>query len=875
MNATPQYPSGVGRLFPSLERWQAERGTEVADRGGRTRRRFPIRTLFASLAVCALLGVSAAEAGSLAPGPRVVAEYDRNFIERTGAQTLEELLDTGIIRYFLTGGQALLVLVDGRPYSTTGGDLDPLPLSAVERIEILGGDSLGTLGAGTLRGALNVVLRKDLDGFETRVLSRMPSRDGGDGRQGSVFWGGAVGQGRLTLGADISNRQEIPGRSREHSRSDWAGVETFSQAKNVSVSGNTVFVVKLDEDGSRQLDENGMPLPTRSVALGDCDPVHGYVPGLSNPPGITTGDLGCGFAYGNIWWDTSSREQQTAILVLDHPLGDDAELHLDANFTQYETGFQYAPSVDVFSFDPTDDLLTAINEAAGSAFEADANDWFSVGHRLVGHGNRFWTTEGEEYDISLGVEGRLTEGMGYDARFDAYRWDSFLTGDNLVRATTIREKIKAGEYDLVNPFSDDPVHLEAIKDSRVTEEEDSGSQSLSARLALEGSGFSIGNRDAAWTTGIELGTVESHQLLRFRDRHDATHPVTDVLGSGGVSYAGERTYVAAFGEALLPVADRLDFRVAGRGSELDDVGGLGSWRLGAEYRATDIVTLRGSWSTGESSPSMAHLYSTEVQGHPYVLCDPGSGPPPRTCPAPNPRQVTQELSGNLDLDPVKGERLAFGAEARQGPFFVGGEWYRQSTSDGVGLNTATWAILNLHECEPDGAKVNCIEREGGGDITLHRGFENIAESQISGVNTRFGAGFRTSWGVVGMRGAWRYVVDAERRYAGVESRYVIARNAFRVGFLVKRGNVSAIWTANYRSGFENQTETGEFESWTGHDVVVDWADPLGFEGARFSAGVFNLTDTPLTTDTANPNSTDGPTAAGWGRTFFLTFNMTF
>ena len=415
-----------------------------------------MRTLLASLAVFALLGVSAAEAGSLAPGPRVVAEYDRNFIERTGAQTLEELLDTGIIRYFLTGGQALLVLVDGRPYSTTGGDLDPLPLSAVERIEILGGDSLGTLGAGTLRGALNVVLRKDLDGFETRVLSRMPSRDGGDGRQGSVFWGGAAGEGRLTLGADISDRQEIPGRSRVHSRSEWVEGGTFSQAKNVSVSGNTVFVVQLDEDRNRQLDENGMPLPTRSVALGDCDPAHGYVPDLSNPPGITTDDLGCGFAYGNIWWDTSSREQQTAILVLEHPLGDDAELHLDANLTQYETGFQYAPSVDVFSIDlpSTDsdnngqsDLLDAINAAAtsaGSNFQADADDWFSVGHRLVGHGNRFWTTEGEEYDISLGVEGRLTESLGYDTRIDAYRWDSFLTGDNLVHAGRIRGENRGG-----------------------------------------------------------------------------------------------------------------------------------------------------------------------------------------------------------------------------------------------------------------------------------------------------------------------------------------------------------------------------------------------------------------------------------------------
>ena len=823
-----------------------------------------------------MLAAGAAQAGSLAPGPRVVAEFDRGFIERSGAQTLEELLNTGITRYFLTGGQALLVLVDGRSYSTTGGNLEPLPLSAVERIEILGGDSLGTLGAGTLRGAINVVLRKDLDGFETRAGTRMPSRDGGDGRQGSVFWGGAVGEGRMTLGVDAIDRQEIPGRSRVHSRSEWVPGGTFSQARNVSVSGNTVFVVRRDQDGNRELDENGEPLPKRSVALGDCEPVHGYVPGLSNPPGTDpdNNDEGCGYAYGDIWWDTKSREQQTAVVDLDHPLGDDAELRLEANFTQYETNFRYAPSVDVFSFTPTDNLLEAINEAAGPSFQADADDRFSVGHRMVAHGNRHWQLKGEEYDISLGVEGRLTESLGYDARIDAYRSDSLETGFNLVHAETMRERIRTGAYDLEDPFSDDPAHLAAIRDSRVRQVEDSGSESLAALMALEGSGFAIGGRDAAWTTGIELGRYEAHQILQYRGQDGAIYNVTEVLGSGGVSYAGERQSAALFGEALLPVAEGLDLRVAGRGAELDDVGRLASWRLGTEYRATDVVTLRGSWSTGESAPAMVYLYSTEVQGHPYVLCDPGAGPPPRTCAAPNPRQVTQELTRNPNLDPVKAERLSFGAEAREGPFFLGGEWYRLTTSDGVGLNTATWAMLNLPECAAGGAMENCIDRQGG-DITIRRGFENIAESEILGISTRFGGGFRTSWGVVGMRGAWRYVIDAERRYAGVEAPYVIARNAFRLGFLVRRGSLSAIWTANYRSSFENASRTGTFESWTGHDVVLDWADPLGLDGARFSAGVFNLTDTPLTTDTANPNSTDGPTAAGWGRTFFLTFNARF
>ncbi|MCY3671205.1 MAG: TonB-dependent receptor, partial [Alphaproteobacteria bacterium] len=796
-----------------------------------------MKTFWASLAVAVLLVMTgAAEAGPLAPQPRVVAKYERDFIERSGAQTLQELLDTGIIRYFLTGGQNLLVLIDGRPYSSTGGNLESVPLSAVERIEVLAGDSLGSM-AGTVRGALNIVLRKSLDGFEARTVTRAPSREGGDAWQGSVFWGGAFGEGgRMTLGVDVIDRQEIPGSERVHSRSEWVEGGSFSQAKNVSRGGNTAYVVQRDSGG----DVTGV----RSAALGTCDPAQGYTGRLSNPPGITNGDKGCGFAYGDIWWDTASYEQQSAILDLDHPLGDDAELYLDVNIRQGDSAFRYAPSVGGFSLTPTPGLISAINSASEVDFTVDSNDRLSVVHRFIGHGNRDWLTEFEEYDISLGAEGRLAEGLGYNARIKTYRFDAFLTGNTLVHAGTIRQAVEDGDYNLVDPFSQDTDHLQAIKNSSLTEEEDTGGESLSARFAVEGSGFAVGGRDAAWTAGVELGRLEAHELLRFRHvggpDKGKIRDVTEVLGSGGVSYAGKREFRAAFADMSLPVADRLDLRLAGRATETDDVGGLGSWQVGAEYRPPGIVALRGSFSAAEGTPSMSDLYATEKQSHPYVLCDPGAGPPPRTCPEKNVLQVAQELTGNPKLDPVKGDRLAFSAEARRGPFFLAAEWYRLTTSKGVGNNTATHAMLNLPVCEGE-ARENCIERNGG-DITIHRGFENVIESEISGINARFGGGMRTSWGIVGMRGAWRHVLDAGIRAAGVKVRYPIARNAVRVGFLARRGNLSAVWTANYRAGFKNQTNTGEFKSWTGHDLSVDWADPLGLDGVRVSAGVFNLTD---------------------------------
>ena len=828
-----------------------------------------MKTLLASFAVLAVLATHVAHAGPLAPAPRVVAKYERDFIERSGSQTLDELLDTGIARYLLTGGQPLLVMVNGRPYATTSSDLDTLPLSAIERIELLSGDTLGTLDGHAVRGALNVVLRTDLDGVEVRTLVRRPTRDGGDGWQGSAFWGGAVGEGRIALGADVLRRREIPARSRDYSRSDWREGGAFNEAQNVSVGGNTVWVVQR---------EAGAVTGVRSVPLGECDPANGYTGPLANPPGITSGDRGCGYAYGNIMWNTGSHEQRSAILNLNHPLGDDAELHLDVNLTQSESAFRYAPSVGSFTFDPNGQLLDAINVAADTwaaepPFEADGNDLFVVAHRFVGHGNRDWLSDHDEVDASVSVAGRIAEGLGYDARISAYRLDGFVDGNTFVHHGTIRTEIQAGHYDLEHPFSDAPEHRQAIRNSRLRLENDLGREYLGARLALEGSGFAIGGRNAAWTAGVELESVEAHDITIYRSEDGATYDVSEVLGSGGANYAGEREYAAAFAEMSLPLAENLDLRLGGRGDDVDDVGAMGSWRLGADYRASDTVTLRSSWSAGDRAPHLLYLHASELQDHPYVDCDPGTGSPPRSCTELNPRQVTRVTKGNPELDPSENERLAIGAEYRKWPYSLGVEWYRLARSGLPGQNTADWAMQNLNECA-GGDRTSCIERTGG-EITIHDGYANIVENELSGVNTRVGAGWRTRWGVVGARAVWRHVNSAEQRIAGEEDRVAIPRNVVRVGLLARRGSLSAIWTTSYRSGYENRTGTGSFDSWTGHDLVLDWAAPLGLQDTRLTAGVFNLTDASLSVNTANPSSVDGPTEADWGRTFFLTFNFRF
>ena len=235
--------------------------------------------------------------------------------------------------------------------------------------------------------------------------------------------------------------------------------------------------------------------------------------------------------------------------------------------------------------------------------------------------------------------------------------------------------------------------------------------------------------------------------------------------------------------------------------------------------------------------------------------------------------MTRETSGNPGLDPSGSEMLSIGAEARKGPFYLVADWYRLTTSDLPGQNSATWAMLNLQECQ-GGNRKDCIERIGG-DITIHDSFANIVDTEISGVNFRYGARRRMDWGVIGIRGFWRHVSSSEQHIAGEKQRYPLPRDAVRVEVSAGRGNLTAFWATNYRSEIESRSGEGRFRSWTGHDVTLDWKRPLGLDNLRVTAGVYNVTDAKLSTHTANPSDADGPVAAGWGRTFFLTLNMRF
>ena len=206
---------------------------------------------------------------------RPLAVIDRNDIELSGMKNVWDLLRSrtgynsfGLHRPFVLGSGRVAILVNGRRVSDSTIDLDALPISAVERIEILSDSAAALHGGHAIGGAINIVLRLSHEGVEVQAGADRPTSAGGDTEHGSALWGGTLGDSHVVIGADVFRRQEIRNADRDYSRASWTPGGPFADTAGVSVGGNTIFI----------------PVDGGSVArpLGDCQG-SGYTGVLTDP----------------------------------------------------------------------------------------------------------------------------------------------------------------------------------------------------------------------------------------------------------------------------------------------------------------------------------------------------------------------------------------------------------------------------------------------------------------------------------------------------------------------------------------------------------------------------------------------------------------
>jgi iron complex outermembrane recepter protein len=117
------------------------------------------------------------------------------------------------------GVGATLTLVDGHRIAAGGDngdfvDISLIPLSAIERIEVLADGASALYGADAVAGVVNIILRKDFEGAESSVRYAAPTQGGGDETTASQVLGHSWtgGNAMLVYQFDKQNILDASGR---------------------------------------------------------------------------------------------------------------------------------------------------------------------------------------------------------------------------------------------------------------------------------------------------------------------------------------------------------------------------------------------------------------------------------------------------------------------------------------------------------------------------------------------------------------------------------------------------------------------------------------------------------------------------------------
>lgn len=784
-----------------------------------------------------------------APSPITI--IDREEIDLTGLENVADLLRTTTYNNFGSfrersgssfgqialislrglGSDRTAVLINGRrvpgnPFTGTAAvDLNSIPLTAIDRVEILTDSASAVYGTDALGGVVNIILRDDYEGGEFEVGTDMPTREGADADHFNFLFGARGERASMLFTAEWFKRDPIFDGDRDYSKvkiedpGDGTLPDLGVHTTGVSGGGNTAFA----------------PGFSAASSVGDC-PTEVYAGVVENPFGVP--GTACGFGYADISAQTGGLDRISTYLSTDYEWHPGHNVFFENRFTRIASFGRYAPAVGFFSV-PGDSQYNPFDTSADSYPKlADGTPYpFSIFHRFVGHGPRDDDTERYEMDSVVGVEGELLEGtVNYEVYARNYRYQASEEGETYILQSQVELETELGDYNLTNPLSQDPAHLAALGRMAATLFRDILTDYTAAGVTFDGFGANLPAGQIGWAVGAEVASTE------YLDDYDSFREAGNVLGSAGNSASGSRSRWAGFGEISIPILDDLELTAAGRYDSYDDFGTAFSPQFAARYQPIDMLVVRASWGQGFKAPNLTSLYQSRSQSFNNVTdtfrcLALGTDP----CPT---FQVENFTGGNPDLEAETAESFNVGVIVEPIPALsLSLDYFNIEIEDVVQqLSLGTILQLEIVGTLPPGVAVRrgtATATDPGRLVSIDNVYANLAVREINGIDLRLHYEADLADGVVS--------VDVE---ATKLDDYDVTPNPFDPtqdlldtnGYPDRRAAVTVRWardvlTLNYIWRF-----TGPHGNYGSHHT----SDLIGVYGFRFggelSAGVRNLMD---------------------------------
>ncbi|MND37688.1 Vitamin B12 transporter BtuB precursor [compost metagenome] len=706
-----------------------------------------------------VVGTNIRGARTTAALPVIVA--DREQIEATGATTGDELLrtipqmgdvlfdsannpqtsnsargDVNSVNLRSLGVGNTLVLLNGRrlvQHPTSQGTSDTgtvpvlsynsnaIPVSGLERLEVLLDGAAAIYGADAVAGVVNTVLRDNIDGLT--VSARYGGAEGTQMRdtEFNLFAGKNLERGNVSLFANYAQRTAL-----------WASDQDFTRSDDI----RPLFADYADFAGVQSLDGRSSHTPWARLSVGSRAVIRSNGTAVTNSAGafrFQPSSFGCGvdvggdicLSSGNHNFNTTNRdmrydtrhettvrpsvERLNLFLTGRYDLTDNVEAFGEIGYYSAHSRAVQPPVVNLNQiWIPASNYYNPFGPVTFADGSANPNRLpgltgvpaaglpvLMTNYRFVDTG--FQVVKVDNYQARL-MGGLRGEWRGFD-------WETALVYSEAeaedrspnINMTALQKQLALSTPDAYNPFSGGCVATTSYGDcspsSRAAIDAIVFDMRRLSRTTLTMADFKLSRGDLfdlpAGPVGMAVG-IEARRETQKDDRDanvDGTFTFTDmVTGETNLSNVsavspnpdtkGSREVFSTYIEFALPLVSpemnipliyQLDMQLAGRYEHYSDFGSVAKPKVAAAWDLVPGVRVRGSYSEGFRAPNLeqtnATQYSRLASGVDYVRCEAdlraGRIASFSAC-SQNTSGASLLVAGNPDLEPEESTNSSYG-----------------------------------------------------------------------------------------------------------------------------------------------------------------------------------------------------------------------
>ncbi len=653
-----------------------------------------------------------------------------SFRETTGhiaqANALLDLRGAGINR--------TRVLINGRPSAASpvlaGGhttNLNMIPNTAVESIEIVPESASALYGSGAIAGAVNVNLKKGIEGlqFDSRYAQR--SRDNGAEKTFAISGGASSDKTSLMAVLEYDYTAALYDLDRHFTRpqkfdaNNDGRIQAEEETRGISLYGYTLFNPAY----------NGLPYDPANTDTwffhpgANCKEENGF----QGP--IEYLDLGqfCGYAEGAVTTNRTSLKRISSWIAAEHEISEDTGLFVDLLWSQVDSFGRMAPpssSGPTIVSDPRNQIESPTFGNIG-AYQGLFR-WADVGTRDTQVHDAF-------VDITAGIQGRLSQRLTYLGTLTLARYRSNMVGDN-------RLSLAGFGYNLLTDTTD---YARFVNNLRTTVMQTNEQSLMRYYLGVDYEWFDLAGGTVLLHAGIE------QQQENYKTDYDGQSRagLNDQVFPEPLS--SDRKAKAGTLKGFFPVTKTISVDTILRLDQYSDFDDIFSYRASGSLTPTlwAGTTLTAAYHTGFLVPNLADLNGGEIYGQivatDYFICD-SLSIPEAACPQ-QAFQVSVGANPELTAEQSKGYSLS---------------WYQQfSPAWQASLRyTATTIENGIHylsvqeQLDVDrrnrGSSV-AVQRDGLVVTAISAGFQNsLNEEESETVDVSFSGQFDTRLGTFGV-----------------------------------------------------------------------------------------------------------------------------